>query len=198
MEKSDRTPFADLFFLQHPENRYRPKGVFGKGVGNSKHASEMRQKCVKMGLVLLGKEERSKMRQKCVKIASKMRGTPLGETTFWTIPRKTRPEKSSRKSPGKSSKRYTKKNSRHMPAERPGLKKAFCFRENQTCTDLRAIIPRHVAGRGRTVDSYRRSCRNSRISHRKGGCAGAGRGPSPFLVAQCSATPAHCTCDTPV
>ena len=66
--------------------RYRPKGVFGKGVGNSKNASEMRQKCVKMGLVLLGQEERSKMRQKSVKIASKMRGTPLGENTFWTIP----------------------------------------------------------------------------------------------------------------
>ena len=46
--------------------RYRPKGVFGKGVGNSKSASEMRQKCVKMGLVLLGKEERSKMRRKCI------------------------------------------------------------------------------------------------------------------------------------
>ena len=27
------------------------------------------------------------MRPKCVKIASKMRGTPLGENTFWTIPR---------------------------------------------------------------------------------------------------------------
>ena len=53
--------------------RYRPKGVFGKGVGNRKNASEIRQKCVKMGLVLLGKQERSKMRQKCVKIASKMR-----------------------------------------------------------------------------------------------------------------------------
>ena len=26
------------------------------------------------------------MRQKCVKNASKMRGTPLGENTFWTIP----------------------------------------------------------------------------------------------------------------
>ena len=69
--------------------RYRPKGVFGKGVGNSKNASEMRQKClknaskwVKMGLLFLGEEERSKMRQKmrqnCVKNASKMRGTPFG------------------------------------------------------------------------------------------------------------------------
>ena len=57
----------------NPFNWYRPKGVFRKGVGNSKNASEMRQKCVKMGLVLLGKEERSKMRQKWVKIASKMR-----------------------------------------------------------------------------------------------------------------------------
>ena len=46
----------------------------------------MRQKCAKMGLVLLGKEERSKMRENCVKNASKMRGTPLGENTFWTIP----------------------------------------------------------------------------------------------------------------
>ena len=49
----------------------------------------MHQKCVKnaskmrkMGLALLGKEERSKMRQKCVKFASKMRGTPLGENTL--------------------------------------------------------------------------------------------------------------------
>ena len=54
--------------------RYRPEGVFGKGVGNSKNASEMR-------LVLLGKEERSKMRPKRVRNASKMRGTPLGERT---------------------------------------------------------------------------------------------------------------------
>ena len=62
---------------------YRPKGVLGKGVGNSKNASEMRQKCVKNA----PKEERSKTRQTCVKNASKMRGTPLGENTFWTIPR---------------------------------------------------------------------------------------------------------------
>ena len=55
------------------EDRYRPKGVFGKGFCNSKNVSEIRQKCVKMGLVLFGKEERSKMRQKCVKIASEMR-----------------------------------------------------------------------------------------------------------------------------
>ena len=67
-------------------DRYRPKGVFGKGVGNS-------QKCVRnaseMRLVLFGKEERpkcvrnpSKLRQKCVKNA---RNT-FGENTFWTIP----------------------------------------------------------------------------------------------------------------
>ena len=65
-----RKAFDTLSFLRHVI-RYRPKGVFGKGVGN---ASEMRQKCVKMGLVLLGKEER----QKAVKIASKMRGKPWG------------------------------------------------------------------------------------------------------------------------
>ena len=53
--------------------RYRPKGVFGKGVGNSKNASEMRQKCVKHGSCFMWKEEHSKMRQKCVKIASKIR-----------------------------------------------------------------------------------------------------------------------------
>ena len=27
-------------------SRYRPEGVFGKGIGNSKNASEMRQKCI--------------------------------------------------------------------------------------------------------------------------------------------------------
>ena len=50
----------------------------------NKNASEMRQKCAKMGLVLLGKEERSKMRQKYIKNASKMCGKLLGENTFWT------------------------------------------------------------------------------------------------------------------
>ena len=77
------------------KNRYRPKGVFGKGVGNSQNASEMRQKCVKNasemrqnGSCFIGKRGTSKMRQKSVKIASKMRGTPLGENTFWTIPKK--------------------------------------------------------------------------------------------------------------
>ena len=77
--------------------RYRPKGVFGKGVGNSKNASEMRQKCVRNaskmrqnGSCFIGKrgtlQNVSEMRQNCVKNASKMRGTPLGENTFWTIP----------------------------------------------------------------------------------------------------------------
>ena len=49
----------------------------------------MRQKCVrnasemvKMGLVYWEKRNVPK----CVKNASKMRGTPLGENTFWTIP----------------------------------------------------------------------------------------------------------------
>ena len=53
----------------------------------ARNASKIRQKCSKMGLVLLGREERSEMRQKCVENASKMRGTPSGENTFWTIPR---------------------------------------------------------------------------------------------------------------
>ena len=74
-------------------SRYRPKGVFRKGVGNSQNASEMRQKYVKNasemrqnGSCFIGKRGTSKMRQKSVNIASKMRGTPLGEKTFWTIP----------------------------------------------------------------------------------------------------------------
>ena len=68
---------AVIFSLGRRLIRYRPKGVFGKGVGNSKNASEMRQKCVKMGLVFfLGKEESPKMRQKCVK---KARNTFGGE-----------------------------------------------------------------------------------------------------------------------
>ena len=77
------------------KNRYCPKGVFGKGVGNSQSASEMRQKCVRNASkwVLFYWEKRnvqnaSEIRQNCVKNASKMRGTPLGENTFWTIPKK--------------------------------------------------------------------------------------------------------------
>ena len=72
----------DLFAHQgmSEEIRYRPKGVFGKGVGNSQNASEMRQKCVKNasemrqnGSCFIGKRGTFKMRQKSVKIASKMR-----------------------------------------------------------------------------------------------------------------------------
>ena len=44
--------------------------------------------------------------------------------------------------------------------------------ENQTCTDLSATISRHllppISWLGKTVDSYRRSCRNG-TSHRKRG-----------------------------
>ena len=70
------------FFLSAVEriSRYRPKGVFGKGVGNSQNASEMRQKCVKNasetrqnGSCFIGKRGTPKMRQKSVKIKSKMR-----------------------------------------------------------------------------------------------------------------------------
>ena len=51
----------------------------------------MRQKCVKNGSCFIAWEKRnvqntSEIRQNCVKNASKMRGTPLGENTFWTIP----------------------------------------------------------------------------------------------------------------
>ena len=57
--------------------RYRPKGVFGKGVGNSQNASEMRQKCLKNAskwvLFHWDKRGTSKMRQKSVRNASKMR-----------------------------------------------------------------------------------------------------------------------------
>ena len=66
-----------------PINRYRPKGVLGKGVGNNKNASEMRQKCVENApkWVLFYREKRNV--PKCVRNVSKMRGTPLGENTFW-------------------------------------------------------------------------------------------------------------------
>ena len=73
-------------------DRYRPKGVFGKGVGNSKNASEMRQKCVKNasemrqnGSSFIGKRGTSKMRHKCVKIASKMR-QKCAEHLWWRTP----------------------------------------------------------------------------------------------------------------
>ena len=47
------------------------------------------------------------------------------------------------------------------------------IREKQTCTELRSTISRHllhpISRWEKTVDSYRRSCRNCRTSHRKGG-----------------------------
>ena len=60
-----------------------PFGIVQKVFSEKASAiARMRQKCVKMGLLLLGKEERPK----CVrnpselrKNASKMRGTPFGE-----------------------------------------------------------------------------------------------------------------------
>ena len=70
-------------------SRYHPKGVFGKGVGNSKNASEMRQKSVKSAskwVLVVGTrgtfQNAPKMRQNYVKNASKMRGTPWGGTPF--------------------------------------------------------------------------------------------------------------------
>ena len=50
-----------------------------------RNASKMRQKCVKVGLVLLGKEERSKMRQNCVKNARNTLGGEhlLDDTEKW-------------------------------------------------------------------------------------------------------------------
>ena len=66
--------------------RYRPKGVLGKGVGNDKNASEMRQNVS----CFIGKRgtfpKASKVSLRCVKNVSEMRGTPLGENTFWTVP----------------------------------------------------------------------------------------------------------------
>ena len=67
-------------------SRYRPKGALGNGVGNVRNASEMRQKCAKMGLVSLRKEEcarnASKMRLKSVKNArNTFGGEPLLEDT---------------------------------------------------------------------------------------------------------------------
>ena len=68
-----RVPICPAIF------RYRPKGVFGKGVGNSQNASEMRQKCVRNASkwVLFYWEKRNvqnalEIRQKCGKNASKM------------------------------------------------------------------------------------------------------------------------------
>ena len=68
--------FLYLFFSLPNCNRYRPKGVLGKGVGNNKNESEMRQKCIKNASKMrqnvscfLGKRgtfrNASEMRQKC-------------------------------------------------------------------------------------------------------------------------------------
>ena len=43
---SGRPVLKPLFSDMHAF-RYRPKGVFRKGVGNSKNASEIRQKCIR-------------------------------------------------------------------------------------------------------------------------------------------------------
>ena len=55
----------------------------------------------------------------------------------------------------------------------------FLVSEKQTCTDLRATISHYllppVSLRGKTVDSYRRSCTNSRTSQRQGGLSGTGK-----------------------
>ena len=55
--------------------------------------ARMRQKCVRNAskwVLFIGEKRNvqnaSEMRQNCVQNASKMRGTPLGENTFWTIP----------------------------------------------------------------------------------------------------------------
>ena len=76
------------------DTRYRPKGVSAKASAIARmrqkyvrNAAKMRQKCVKNASkwVLFYWEKRNV--PKCVRNASKMRGTPLGENTFWTIPR---------------------------------------------------------------------------------------------------------------
>ena len=69
--KGQHLPALEVYKNQSPR-----KGVLGKGVGNSKNASEIRQKCVK----IIGKRG-------TFQDASKMCGTPLGENTFWTIPK---------------------------------------------------------------------------------------------------------------
>ena len=88
--KMRKLPFLPIFDPFLGQFRHRPKGVFGKGVGNSKNASEMRQTCVKNASkwVLFHWEKGNvpKCVRNCVEIASKMRGTPLGENTFWTMP----------------------------------------------------------------------------------------------------------------
>ena len=58
------------------------------------------------------------------------------------------------------------------------------IRENQTCTELRSTISRHllppISGWGKTMDSYRRFCRNSMTSHRKRAFSGTGKRQIPL------------------
>ena len=51
-----------------------------------KNASDMRQNGSCFYWEKRNVQNASEIRQNCVKNASKMRGTPLGENTFWTIP----------------------------------------------------------------------------------------------------------------
>ena len=57
-------------------------------------------------------------------------------------------------------------------------------RENQTCTNLRATVSRHVLppfpGGGKAVDSCWRFCRNSRNSQRNKGIFGTGKRQIPL------------------
>ena len=62
------------------------------------------------------------------------------------------------------------------------------FRENQTCTELRSTTSRHllppISRWGKTMDSYRKFCRNSRTSHSSKNRNGQGRPPRPPLRLQ--------------
>ena len=57
-------------------------------------------------------------------------------------------------------------------------------RENQTCTELRSTISRHllppISRWGKRVDSYRKFCRNSRTSHRNRVFSGTGKRQIPL------------------
>ena len=74
-----------------------------------------------------------------------------------------------------------------LPAQKREIFKVIIsekLRENKACTKLRSTISRHLLPPifqwGKTVDSYRRSCRNRRTSHRKAGFSGGRKGPIPF------------------
>ena len=78
---SDQGQFATVFSHFFP-NRYRPKGVFGKGVGKSqkcvRNASKMRQNGSCFYWERRNVQNASEIRQKCVKNASVMRGNTFG------------------------------------------------------------------------------------------------------------------------